>query len=459
MTKLTSYTCAKCGGVLNVDSDQALFDCPFCGTAFDMVDFHRKEILSQAETCLKRNEFISAGQKYDELYSKDPHDFDALLGLILCAGKIPDKADLVNPQKLIRHDVEKARDAIAEYAGFWSRYPYFEKLTEVLSLSLKYQSLVNEKGYIEKSLQNSIDRFRKSHRFYPELMLKKQFREIADENRINADRVNSGIKELEGQLSVLCNELKSLEPDKPELTPSRMNKTEFEPQIEAVSDIVCIKCAGPLVLDKKRKLYECRACGVAYGTSLFGEPNRKAKEALIRKEFSEAEQWYSFMLMLEPDNFEALRGRLLCSVKWIRVSEKANVSNFTVKTLISQAETALEHASEQDKPYFRKYIELANCWKDVLDNESKLKSLRTRRDDLIEKRENIVVDVDYDTDEDQKYIPIAHDTVTRSIIELETKMEPLEKALIEAGLQKDMVCADIISFDDNWNSQKASENK
>ena len=126
---------------------------------------------------------------------------------------------------------------------------------------------------------------------------------------------------------------------------------------------------------------------------------------------------------------------------------------------ISQAETALEHASEQDKPYFRKYIELANCWKDVLDNESKLKSLRTRRDDLIEKRKNIVVDVDYDTDEEQKYIPIAHDTVTRSIIELETKMEPLEKALIEAGLQKDMVCADIISFDNNWNSQKASENK
>ena len=71
----------------------------------------------------------------------------------------------------------------------------------------------------------------------------------------------------------------------------------------------------------------------------------------------------------------------------------------------------------------------------------------------------IVVDVEYDTDEDQKYIPIAHDTVTRSIIELESKMEPLEKALIEAGLQKDMVCADIISFDNNWNSQKASENK
>ena len=458
MTKLTSYTCAKCGGVLNVDSDQALFDCPFCGTAFDMVDFHRKEILSQAETCLKRNEFISAGQKYDELYSKDPHDFDALLGLILCAGKIPDKADLVNPQKLIRHDIEGARKAVDKYAGFWSRYPYFEKLNEVLELSVKYQSLVKEKDSIERSLQADIKRLRKPA-IYPETLINSQFKKLTDENRKNSDRVNGEIKPVESKLSVLCFELKQLEPDKPELTPSRMNKTEFEPQIEAVSDIVCIKCAGPLVLDKKRKLYECRACGVAYGTSLFGEPNRKAKEALIRKEFSEAEQWYSFMLMLEPDNFEALRGRLLCSVKWIRVSEKANVSNFTVKTLISQAEAALEHASEQDKPYFRKYIELANCWKDVLDNESKLKSLRTRRDDLIEKRENIVVDVDYDTDEDQKYIPIAHDTVTRSIIELESKMEPLEKALIEADLQKDMGCAEIISFDNDWKSQKASENK
>lgn len=29
MANLTSYTCIKCGGVLNVDSDQEVLDCPF----------------------------------------------------------------------------------------------------------------------------------------------------------------------------------------------------------------------------------------------------------------------------------------------------------------------------------------------------------------------------------------------------------------------------------------------
>ena len=39
--------CHTCG---ESDSDQALFDCPFCGTAFDLVDFHRKEIARMTAT-------------------------------------------------------------------------------------------------------------------------------------------------------------------------------------------------------------------------------------------------------------------------------------------------------------------------------------------------------------------------------------------------------------------------
>ena len=446
MAKLTSYTCAKCGGVLNIDSEQELFDCPFCGTAFDMVDFHRKEILSQADICLKRNEFISASNKYGELYSKDPHDFDALIGLILCAGKIPDKEDLVNPRKLIRHDIEGARKAVDKYAGFWSRYPYFEKLNEVLELSAKYQSLVKEKDSIERSLQADIKRLRKPA-IYPEALINSQFKKLTDENRKNSDRVNGEIKPVESKLSVLCFELKQLEPDNPDLKPSQMTKTDLETQLEAVSDIVCIKCAGPLVLDKKRKLYECRACGVAYGTSLFGEPNRKAKEAFVREEFSEAAQWYSYMLMLEPSNFEALRGRMLCSVKWTRVSEKAEVTNFTVKKLRSQAEAAFESALDSDKPYFRKYIELADCYKMLFDEELKLKSLRKRRDELVEKRKHVFVDINTD---ETNYIPIARETITQSINEVESKIEPVEKGLGSLILQKDKICEEIIAFDRKW---------
>ena len=132
MAKLTSYTCGKCGGVLNVDSDQDVLDCPFCGTQIDLVVFHRKDVLSQAELCLKRMEFKSAHERYKELYDKDPDDFEALRGLMLCAGKIPAKDDLIRPKKLIRHDIKNAIMFFLKHEEECSVYPYFKHLDDLL---------------------------------------------------------------------------------------------------------------------------------------------------------------------------------------------------------------------------------------------------------------------------------------------------------------------------------------
>ena len=74
MTRLTSYTCAKCGGVLNVDIGQAVFECPFCGNGFDLSDFHRGEVLNEAALNLKNREFQSAQKKYGDLLAADEND-------------------------------------------------------------------------------------------------------------------------------------------------------------------------------------------------------------------------------------------------------------------------------------------------------------------------------------------------------------------------------------------------
>ena len=71
------------------DSDQEFFDCPFCGTKFDAIDFHQDEIVSQAEESLKEEAYSSAKEKYYSLLEKDPSDFEALKGLILCELKTP----------------------------------------------------------------------------------------------------------------------------------------------------------------------------------------------------------------------------------------------------------------------------------------------------------------------------------------------------------------------------------
>ncbi len=48
MAELKSYSCPKCGGFLDVDRDQDTFDCPFCGAGFNVLDFHRDDLLEEA---------------------------------------------------------------------------------------------------------------------------------------------------------------------------------------------------------------------------------------------------------------------------------------------------------------------------------------------------------------------------------------------------------------------------
>jgi hypothetical protein len=456
MAKLIGYTCEKCGGVLNVDSDQEIFDCPFCGAGFDLIDFHRKDILSQAEMCLKRMEYNSAGDKYKELYTKDPHDFEALRGLILCAGKIPVKDDLADPVKLIRHDISKAENALIKLESGCSVYPYFEKLRTVFKLSKEYKKLINEKATSDRSLKLRVEGLKEQQYIDKD----KAFRKITADNLAKADSLAKKIKELEQKLSLACEELKSSEPEANfhEGPALQFKNEELEPQIVSDTGIICIKCAGRLVLDKQRNLCECRSCGVAYGASLFfGEPNKRAKEALVRLEFNEADQRYGYMLMLDPSNFEALRGRILCSLKSTRVISHAGLSNFTVKSLKARAEQAVEKALDADKPYFVKYLELADLYSLILAKDNKLKILTRQRDDCVFKREHIVRDFDPNTENCPP--DYARRSISETIEDLENEIGKLKSAKQVLVKQAEQICSDISTADNKWIARKAAENK
>ena len=453
MANLTSYTCENCGGVLNVDIDQVVFDCPFCGAKFDVIDFHRQEMLSQAETCLKMMEFISASEKYKEMYDKDPHDFEALRGMILSAGKIPLKEDLTEPGKLIRHNINGAVNALYKLEGDCAEFSYFEKLLTVFELSSKLKVLVEDKKTLDRDLKFRIKALNEAN---PYIDKDHELRRIAAINQKNADLVDRKIKDLKQKLSVACDDLKNSEP---EITvkaapPSEPDSVEIEADSESVTNIICAKCAGQLFLDRKRNLCECRSCGVAYGVSLFvGKPNRKAKDALIKREFNEADKRYSYMLMLEPHDFEALRGRVLCSIKCIRVINYIGLSNYLIEKLRACAEYALEKALDQDKPYFEKYIELADSYSRVLAVENKLKPLIRQRDDKLNMRAHIVVDID--PDQENNYIPVARETISSTISELEKKIDKLmlEKNVLVEETNK--ICSEISSLDNQWIARRA----
>lgn len=130
------------------DSEQEFFDCPFCGTKFNAVDFHEDEIKVQAEESLKKEAFSSAKEKFNLILESDPSDFDALKGLILCDIKaaslesletpaVFDPVDIVSLKKLITRSKKQASIKDAEF---------FNQLTVMIDLSdrLKmYQNSIN----------------------------------------------------------------------------------------------------------------------------------------------------------------------------------------------------------------------------------------------------------------------------------------------------------------------------
>lgn len=452
MAKLISYTCTHCGGVLNIDSDQEILDCPFCGTMVNLVEYHRKDILSQAELCLKRMEYNSAYERYKELYDKNPKDFEVLRGLVLCAGKIPVKNDLVYPKKLIRHDLYRAIAVLGQYAEDCSGYEYFEHLDTVFKLCIEYRELIKVREKNAKLTRIRIKNLANREYGNPDQDLK----DIASCNKKNTDLLTPEINELERKLRLNCAKLKMTEP-KPEeqvVYSSSINKAEVNPDSESISNINCIKCGGQLLMDAKRSLCECGFCGVAYGTSLFfGEPNKKAKEALVKQEFSEADQRYSYMLMLDPHNFEALRGRVLSAAKWSCVKVENDISNFWVNNLRSRVESALEKALDCDKPYFEKFIEMMDAYSLILAEDNKLKPLVRQRKDLLYRRDHIVVD--YDPNEENKPALYAHKTISETIADTEKQID-----MIKINRNKNVdkvreICNRIQEMDKKWLAEKA----
>ena len=97
MAKLKSYTCSKCAGVLMFDSDQDFFECPFCGTAFNVVDFHADELLKQADECLAQSDFNTAKDKYGKILDNEPDNCRALLGMVLCEARVSSIEGLKDP--------------------------------------------------------------------------------------------------------------------------------------------------------------------------------------------------------------------------------------------------------------------------------------------------------------------------------------------------------------------------
>lgn len=148
MRDLVSYTCSACGGALTVDKSQEVYECPFCGNAYDFVQMHHDELLKDAETNMRHMEFTSAKEKYSSILENDPQDFYALRGLVLCSGPVISIESLKKPEKLTDCSFDQMKDCLnkVKEQAKEADQPYFEKLFELVDLAQKHKAASEEKA-------------------------------------------------------------------------------------------------------------------------------------------------------------------------------------------------------------------------------------------------------------------------------------------------------------------------
>ena len=148
MRDLVSYTCSSCGGALTVDKSQEVYECPFCGNAYDFVQMHHDELLKDAETNMRQMEFTSAKEKYSAILESDPQDYYALRGLVLCSGPVISTESFKKPEKLTDCSFDQMKDCLnkVKEQAKEADQPYFEKLYELVDLAQKHKAVSEEKA-------------------------------------------------------------------------------------------------------------------------------------------------------------------------------------------------------------------------------------------------------------------------------------------------------------------------
>lgn len=100
MAILKSNVCNMCGGLLDIDIDRQVYICPFCGVTFDYEYFRKDNVLDIAKKSISRQEFGAAKDAFDYMLKKDPHNFEALRGLILCRCKWTSLRPMLNEKEV-----------------------------------------------------------------------------------------------------------------------------------------------------------------------------------------------------------------------------------------------------------------------------------------------------------------------------------------------------------------------
>lgn len=149
MSVIKSHDCKMCGGPLEIDVDRQVYRCNYCGISYDYEYFREDNVAEIAQTALSRGEFGAAKDAYDFILNKDPHDFTALKGLVLCACKWKTIHPILHMSKVyIKDDTPALVNALDNCLP--EHKEYFLKIEDLISDIDKYKNAKEEQKKLEK---------------------------------------------------------------------------------------------------------------------------------------------------------------------------------------------------------------------------------------------------------------------------------------------------------------------
>ena len=414
MSELKSYTCAKCGAVLSVDKLQGQMACPFCGNDFDLIDFHRDDLILQAEECLSRGAYEPAKEKFNKVLENDSTDIVAYRGLILCAGKVQSTKDLKDRYNQVGSDLNAIKNIVASAKENVTKEDadYLDNLVSLFEIPKVHKNIksrrdntreLEKKRELQLEVNNERDKtfgpiigisiyvemgliilliasfdvwedfgwfgraiiiFAMIGIIVLNVFLYRKFGVNVVKIPDSSSSLSDKMEYVEEKHLEILNEVLEYEAGFKSKPKKKALKKAVEKMPEPVpeateSAIICSKCGGMLKLSKTQQFYECNSCGVSYGKYLFfGDLTANAVRAMDMGEFDEADQILSHKLMLNPKDFEALFGRFLCAGKWKSLKDidlNDNMFMSHVRKLQGQLCAIEKRVSQDDQP----------LWKDI----------------------------------------------------------------------------------------------
>lgn len=352
MTLIKSHSCTKCGGVLIVHNDKQKYECPYCGIFYDYEYFRSRDILEQAVASQKMLQYDSAKEKYDFILKKDPHNFTALRGNLLCEAKINRPVDLSNPERVVRIIPSSLKDAeeMADKDG----KAYFHRLALLRELATfirgnKQQKINLESGSVKifsTSVAIPLNKAQRSGELFS---------------------VNRRLSKFNSEFGKLYTQLQELEPSDVKEEAKRQSsekEADYGKENQFLMKIApsCTSCGGEVIVNLNRQVYECPFCGLTFDYDIIRDETAlsEVKDAIQKKQYIKADAIYEHILAGNPSNYEALRGRILCAAKCddlqsIMETPELLVQKAYIPALKARVEEAVAACEDCDRPYFEEF--------------------------------------------------------------------------------------------------------